>query len=224
MKTIRGAIFDLDGTLIDSMEVWTNVDREYLSKRDIAVPDNLFLDIEEGNSFIEVARYFKERFTLQDSIEEIISEWTALVSRHYENDILLKPGVLEFLDLLRASNIKIGLGTSNTLFLASKVLRSNGIFDYFDSIVTGCRKIRGKPFPDIFLKVADEMEIPPEACLVCEDVLAGVQAGKNAGMTVIGVYDAYSEPDKEKIRELADFYGRDFYQIIEYCKKEGLFP
>ncbi|MBW6516438.1 MAG: HAD family phosphatase [Candidatus Cloacimonetes bacterium] len=222
MNKIYGVIFDLDGTLIDSMGVWTQVDEEYLSKRNIEVPENLFLDIEEGNSFIEVARYFKQKFALKDSIEEIIDEWTYLVSDHYENDIKLKPGVREFLQLLKEHNVKIGVGTSNTLFLTTKVLKSNGIFEYFDSIVTGCRDIKGKPYPDIFLKVAEELKVNPENCLVCEDVLAGIQAGKNAGMHVVAVYDACSEPEKQTINELADYYGSDFYQIIEYCLQNNL--
>ena len=223
MQKIRGAIFDLDGTLIDSMGVWTQVDSDYLSKRNITVPDNLFMDIEEGNSFIEVARYFKQKFSLEDSIEEIIQEWTDLVADHYEHNIRLKPGVLEFLDLLKKHRIKTGIGTSNTLYLARKVLESNGILSYFDSIVTGCRDIKGKPYPDIFLKVAEELRINPTECLVCEDVLAGIQAGKNARMLVVGIYDTYSEPDKEEINKMADFYGSDFYQIIDYCLREKLF-
>jgi len=222
MNKIRGVIFDLDGTLIDSMSVWTQVDEEYLSKRNIDVPDNLFLDIEEGNSFIEVARYFKQKFSLAESIEEIIDEWTYLVVDHYQNSIKLKPGVNEFLQILKELDIKIGIGTSNTLFLTTKVLKSNGIFDFFDSIVTGCRDIKGKPYPDIFLKVAEELNVNPENCLVCEDVLAGIQAGKNAGMHVVAVYDSYSEPDKKAIGKLADFYGSDFFQVIDYCRHNNL--
>jgi HAD superfamily hydrolase (TIGR01509 family) len=220
---IKGVIFDLDGTLIDSMSVWDRVDHEFLSKRGIAVPEDLFADIEEGNSFIEVARYFKEKFSLADSIEEIISEWTSLVSGHYENDIRLKPGVNEFLELLKSKQIKIGLGTSNSLLLATKVLKANSVFDYFDAIVTGCKEIKGKPYPDIFLKVAEELKISPEACLVCEDVVAGIQAGKNAGMMVMGIYDSYSLADKEKICQEADYYAEDFYRIKEYCLDHNLF-
>lgn len=222
MHKIKGAIFDLDGTMIDSMGVWTEVDREYLSRRNLEVPENLFLDIEEGNSFIEVARYFKQKFSLKESIEEIISEWTELVADHYETDIQLKPGLIEFLDFLQENEVKIGIGTSNTLFLATKVLEAHGILGYFSSIVTGCREIKGKPYPDIFLRVAKELQVSPSTCLVCEDVLAGIQAGKRAGMHVIGIYDAYSEPDRETIIKQADFFGRNFYEIMSYCLDTGL--
>ncbi len=222
MEKLKGAIFDLDGTMIDSMGVWTEVDREYLSRRNLEVPANLLLDIDEGNSFLEVARYFKDRFSLADSIEEIISEWTDLVAEHYESKIELKPGLLDFLDLLKENDIKIGIGTSNTLYLATKVLEAHGILEYFSSIVTGCREIKGKPYPDIFFKVAEELKLSPTECLVCEDVLAGIQAGKRAGMYTIGIYDAYSEPDREAIGHLADFYGRDFYEIMTHCKAKWL--
>lgn len=220
---IKGVIFDLDGTLIDSMGVWTRVDHEYLSKRGIDVPENLFEDIEEGNSFNEVARYFKEKFSLSDSIQEIIEEWTGLVLHHYENDIELKPGVRDFLELLKEKGVKIGVGTSNSLMLATRVLQSNRISDFFDSIVTGCQEIKGKPYPDIFLKVAAELDVQPQNCLVCEDVLVGIQAARNAGMMAIGIHDAHSVHEKSEIIELADYFGYDFYQISDYCTAHELF-
>jgi HAD superfamily hydrolase (TIGR01509 family) len=222
MNEIKGAIFDLDGTLIDSMKIWTEVDKIYLGKRGIPVPKNLFADAKGGNSFLEVAAYFKEKFSLPDTIEEIVVEWTDLVQDHYVNHIPLKPGVREFLDLLKENSIKIGVGTSNSLVLANKVLISNGIIEYFDTIVTGCQEIKGKPFPDIFLKVAEQLDIEPQHCLVCEDVLAGVQAGVNAGMHVIAIYDSFSAGEAREMRALADFYGNSFYEIIDYCSENNV--
>ena len=210
----KAVIFDLDGTLIDSMGIWNQVDVEFLQRRNISVPDDLFKDMKAGNSFIEVAEYFIQKFALPYSPQKIMDEWTEMVAEHYRKDVKLKPGAKEFLDLLKKNKIKMGVGTSNNEFLAKIVLQANGILDYFDSIIIGKEEIKGKPFPDIFLKVASELNVKPKNCLVIEDVLVGVQAAKNAGMTVYAIYDEYSEPDKNEIKKIADFYADDFEQIL----------
>ncbi len=210
---LQAVIFDLDGTLIDSMQVWISVDKEYLGKRGITVPDDLFQDIEEGDSFVEVAKYFKKKFNLSDSTDEIMQEWTNMVAWHYENNISLKPGAKELLYILKEHNIKVAVGTSNSLNLAQKVLKANDVLHLFDCIVAGCKKIRGKPFPDIFLQAASELNVPPEHTLVIEDVLVGVIAAKKAGMKVFAIGDEHSKYDQEKITKIADFYAKDFWEI-----------
>ena len=216
---INAVLFDLDGTLIDSMGVWAEVDKEYLGKRGMPVPYDLFQDMKHGNSFIEVAKYFKRKFNLSDTIEEIMQEWTDMVKWHYENDIYLKPGAKELLEYLYAKNIKIGLGTSNSKQLAQTVLKSNNVLKYFDVIVAGCQNIRGKPFPDIYLKVATALNVNPCNCIVIEDVYVGVKAAKNAGMTVFSIEDEHTKPEREKIKKIVNFYGKNFYVIKERLEK-----
>jgi HAD superfamily hydrolase (TIGR01509 family) len=211
----KAVIFDLDGTLIDSMLVWINVDKEYLTKRNIPVPDDLFKDVEGGNNFVEIAHYFKKKFNLPDSIEEICSEWTNMVAEYYKKDVKLKPGALELLQFLKEKDIRIGVGTSNSKYLAETVLQANGVLVYFDSIIAGCDDIKGKPFPDIFLKAAKELNVLPQDCLVIEDVLVGVQAAKNAGMDIYAIYDEYAAHETEQIKQNADFYAEDFGKILE---------
>ena len=215
----KAVIFDLDGTLIDSMGIWTQVDVEFLQRRNISVPDDLFKDMKEGNSFIEVAEYFIRKFDLPDSPREIMDEWTEMVAEHYRKDVKLKPGAKEFLDFLKQNKIKMGIGTSNNEYLTRIVLEANGISEYFESIVIGKEEIKGKPFPDIFLKAAAELDVEPNDCLVIEDVLVGVQAAKNAGMTVYAIYDEFSEPDKNEIKRIADRYVGNFNQIW----KQGIY-
>ena len=148
----KAVIFDLDGTLIDSMGIWLQVDKEYLEKRNIPVPDDLFEDVPEGNSFNEICLYFKDKFQLPDSIEEIGNEWIEMVAEHYKTNIKLNDGAEELIKYLYDQNVKIAIGTSNTKYLAETVLKANGVLQYFDSIVAGCEEIKGKPYPDIFLK------------------------------------------------------------------------
>ena len=211
---LEAVIFDLDGTLIDSMEIWTKVDVEFLNKRNIPIPKNLFEDIEGGNNFEEIATYFKKKFNLPESISEIMNEWTEMVAEHYKTDVRLKPAVKELLDFLKMKKINMGVGTSNNEYLTKTVLSANHVLSYFDSIVSGKDEKKGKPFPDIFLRVAEELGTIPRKCLVVEDVLVGVQAAKNAGMKVFAVYDKYSASEKEAIQNIADFYAENFSQLL----------
>ena len=214
----KAVIFDLDGTLIDSMGIWIRVDKEYLEIRNIPIPDDLFKDVKTGNSFNEICQYFKDKFELPDSIEEIGTEWTNMVEKHYKTNVKLKPGVHEFLQFLKENNIKIGVGTSNSKHLAETVLKANNVLEKFDSVVAGCEDIKGKPFPDIFLKVAEELNEAPEDCLVIEDVLIGVQAAKRAGMDVFAIYDENAAYETDKIKQTADFYAKIFFEILTKLK------
>lgn len=211
-------IFDLDGTLIDSMQIWRQVDQDFLLGRGIEVPADLFDHIPQGNSFIGTAQYFKERFQLPDSIESIMEEWNAMLRGHYENDVELKPGAGELLETLAQKGVPIGLGTSNSLELSSKVLAQHGIWHYFNSVVTGDMPLKGKPFPDIYLKVAQELNLEPSRCLVVEDTLTGVQAAKAAGMTVVAIHDEDSIPFATQIRDLADAFVQSHYELSELLK------
>ena len=211
--SLQAVIFDLDGTLIDSMGIWEQVDREFLGKRNIPVPADLFTAVEGGNSFIEIALYFKNRFHLPESISEIMQEWTDMVHHHYQQDVKLKPGAADLLAFLKDNRIKIGVGTSNSLLLTEAVLRANGILDDIDAIVAGCQDIRGKPYPDIFLATAEKLGIEAEKCLVVEDVLVGIRAAKTAGMEVIALYDEHCLDAQEEIRFSADHYTRSFPEI-----------
>ncbi len=216
----KAVIFDLDGTLIDSMGIWIQIDKEYLQMRNIPVPDDLFKDVKTGNSFKEICQYFKDKFALPDTIEEIGAEWTSMVEEHYKTDVKLKPGAKEFIKHLSLNNVKMAIGTSNTKYLTETVLRANGVLNYFDSIVAGCEDIKGKPFPDIFLKAAEEINVAPEDCLVIEDTLHGVLAAHNGGMDAFAVFDDNDTHEVNAIKKKVDFYAGSFNEITEKFKIE----
>ncbi|WIF95169.1 HAD family hydrolase [Caminicella sporogenes] len=212
LDSIKAVIFDLDGTIIDSMWIWEKLDREFLQKRGIDVPKDLNKDI-EGMSFTETVVYFKNRFKLNEDVEDIKSEFIRMAYDYYKNKIELKEGVREFIEFLKAKNIKLGIGTSNLKELVVEVLKRHDIIDYFDTIRTSCEVKRGKPFPDIFLKVAQDLKVEPKDCLVFEDTYAGVLAAKRAGMKVIAVSDELSLPNKEEICQIADKYVENYLDI-----------
>ena len=110
-KDIKAVIFDLDGTLVDSMWVWSRIDDEYLKSHGYTTPENLNVEINHL-SFTQTAHYFKERFEISDSIETILETWNTMALNHYKKNVKLKPGVKEFLDKLKSNNISISLDES----------------------------------------------------------------------------------------------------------------
>ena len=212
-NNIKGVIFDLDGTLIDSMWVWDQIDMEYLNEKNLDVPENLADEI--GHlSFNQVAVYFKERFKLEDSLDEIKKRWSDMAYYHYSTDIKLKEGVVEFLQYLKKSNIKIGLATSNSHALLEIVLKNNNIYDYFDAITVTDEVSVGKHEPDVYLLAAKKLGVSPDECLVFEDIIQAIRGAKKARMKVVGVADSRSVNDRDEIISLTDKFITNFNEMI----------
>lgn len=214
LKNIKAVIFDLDGTLVDSMGIWRNVDIEFLEKRGIPLPEDLPREL-ESMEFMEVARYFRKRFSLPDTPEEIAAEWTHMAMDQYLNKISMKPGLREFLEYLKERKIPLGIASSNHRNLVQAALEGHGLEDYFSVIVTCSDVEHAKPAPDVYLEAARQLGITPSECMVFEDIPVGIQAGKGAGMRTCAVRDDYSQcQDKEK-RGLADFYIESYTQVLD---------
>ena len=209
----KGAIFDMDGTLMDSMWMWKDIDIEYLGRYGIDMPENLQREI-EGMSITETAVYFKEHFGIQDSIETMQSDWNEMAIDHYRHRVRLKKGAMELLEQMKERNRKIGIATSNSVELTKECLSSNGVREMFDTIMTAREVPKGKPAPDIFLSIADEWGIAPEKLIVFEDIPNGIIAAKRAGMEVIAIADDYSLPRREEVKTLADLFIQDFTEIL----------
>ena len=219
LKDKKAVIFDLDGTLVDSMWVWYDIDVEFLGRYGHRVPEDLQKDI-EGMGFTETAEYFKKRFDLPDSIEKIKEDGLIMAGEKYAHEVRLKSGAAAFLRMLRAQGRKVGIASSNSRELIQAFLASNGVEDCFDCIVTACDVAKGKPAPDVYLEVARRLDVEPENCLVFEDVPMGILSGKNAGMQVCAVRDEYCLDQTEKIRALADYYIQSYDEIPEHRYEE----
>lgn len=210
----KAVIFDLDGSLVDSMWLWKNIDIEFLAERGIVLPED-FQDSIEGMSFTETARYSKERFQLTESVDELKNIWNGMARDKYAHEVDFKPNARFFLEYCKEHQIRLGIATSNSRELVKVVSDALGLSDYIDVVVTGCDVAHGKPAPDVYLEAARQLQIPPEQCLVFEDVPAGIMAGKNAGMTVCGVEDEFSKDLTKKKRQLADYYISDYQQVLD---------
>lgn len=204
-RKIKGAIFDLDGTLLDSMWVWDKVDADFLGNRGFEVPPDYQKAI-AAMGFTETAEYTIERFRLAEKTEDIIQEWNEMAQREYHESVFIKPCVRELLERLKQDGIRLGVATASYASLFEECLRRNGIYGYFQAFTETSEVARGKGFPDIYIKAAEKLGCAPEECVVFEDIHQGILAAKEGGFYTVGVYEdksAYSWADIERDADLA---------------------
>ncbi|KAL0228436.1 hypothetical protein RCL1_004579 [Eukaryota sp. TZLM3-RCL] len=212
-NSLTCVIFDLDGTLIDSMKVWLIIDEAFLTKRGLELPHDLHYSI-CGMSFKETAHYFIKRFSLTESPEAIMDEWKAMAKETYET-VPLKDGALEFIQFLASRGIKMGIATSNHRDVLDKLLIRLDISHFFESTRTSCEVKQGKPAPDVFLAVAKDLGVDPSQCAVFEDSPAGVQGAIAAGMIPFVIKDDSYIAEENSMKNLSDGrYFETWYDVI----------
>jgi len=209
-------IFDLDGTLLDSMGLWLDIDIAFLKKRGFAVPSD-YADKISSMSFLEAAAYTVARFNLPLSAESLLDEWNDMAAYAYEHTVQLKPYAKEYLLALKKRGAKLAIATSAMPLLYEKALFNNGIYDWFDVICNSGEVGCGKSQPDIFLLASQRLKTNPSQCIVFEDILDAVKSAKSIGMTVCGVYDKASESDWAEIRKIADYAINSFLDAPFLC-------
>lgn len=171
----------------------------------------------EGLSYTETAEYFLKVFPeLPKTVEELKREWYEMAIQKYAEDVMLKEGARAFLEHLKEQNIAVGIATSNDRKLVEAFLNGQKVQHLIDTISTSCEAKKGKPAPDVYLIAASNLNTAPENCLVFEDVPMGILAGKNAGMKVCAVEDGFSATQREKKKELADYYIYHYNEILNH--------
>ena len=203
---IKGIIFDLDGTLIDSMQIWYDIDRRFLLENGVENPPREISDKVKRMTVEQAADVFIEQFSLKCTQEYVIKRIEELVRIEYEEKIPLKPYAMELLDNLDNKGIPYGIATATYSSLARSVLERHGIYDRIKFLLTDAEYPRGKKFPDIFMGAAELLGTKPGETIVVEDSLHSVITAKNAGFITAAVYDEASAEDRTELEKKSDYY------------------
>lgn len=213
LKNIEGAVFDLDGTLLDSSWVWEKVDEKFLGDRGFQVPDD-YVDEISPLGAERAAVYTIERFGLNEDKDDIVREWIEMAKKEYATEVVCKPYAKEFLEELHKLNIKMVVATSSDRELFMKTLEREGILKYFQKIVTVDEVERGKGYPDIYEEAARRIKVNPHKCLVFEDILAGVTGASLGEFNVVAVFDEKSKHNWEKIKSISKYSINDYKELL----------
>lgn len=221
---IKGVLFDLDGTLIDSMSVWGTVGIRLLESYKIKAPTN-FNEIVKTMTVSQAAEYLKQHFLPKQTVKEIHLAILQQVMEQYLYQVPARPGVEALLELLYQRNIKMCVVTANEKPLAEGALKRLGLLHYF-SFVLSCSELNcTKSSATIYDEAINRLQLSKEEVVVFEDALYCIQTAKKAGYTVIGVYDKAADLSKEteEIKRLCDDYILDYTSWIKERNHETNF-
>jgi HAD superfamily hydrolase (TIGR01509 family) len=212
LDTLGAAIFDLDGTLVDSNEAWFNAEKAILKRSNVFISDDILAKM----VLYTYEEIFPEmlKFGLRYDFDTFVKTMDEIVLTEYENNITLKEDAEVFIKRLRGKGIKTAVATSSTRKLTEAVLAANDAIELFDLILTTEEIGKGKGEPDIYLRAASELDVIPDRCLVFEDRLLGIETARNIGMKTVCVYDRYSQLDFFKARNITDQYIYSFADML----------
>ena len=198
------AIFDMDGTLIDSIPYWDRLVPEFLKAFGIEATAELNQEM-SAMSMQESGVWLREKFSLAEPAEEIVRELSARIGKHYAEDIPLKPGVKEYLSRLKEQGVRMCVATASSAELGRPALVRNGVLPYFDFLVDCGMTGVGKSSPAVYELAVEKFGASVSGCVVVEDAAFALRTAKEAGFLTIGVYEP-SEPDQETVRRYSDWY------------------
>lgn len=212
---IRAAVFDLDGTLIDSMEIWREVDEDFFARRGMAVPEG-YQERIAHLGFRECAALTVREYLPGESEADIIAEWGELSLSKYsaaDGAKYFKEGAVAFVRCLKARGMRLGVATASSPDYFMPILRAGGVADLFDAFSTVEEAGKNKSFPDVFLLSARKLGLAPADCAVFEDNLTALHAAKSTGMFTVGVYDEASRGSRAEMEREADLFICSFEEL-----------
>ena len=215
---IKGVIFDIDGTLLDSMPLWNNLGERYLQKLGFTEEETEGLSQRiSAMPFVEGIRYTKKAYALNLAEERIREQLQEMIAGAYRDEINLKAGAKEYLQFLKERGIPCILATAGDAFLATAALKRLKVWEEFQGLLL-CEEFNtSKREAKIYQLAMERLSLSrPEEVLVCEDVLHAVKSAKQAGFQVCGILDEANREDWEKIQKMADLTAKDFYELVYF--------
>lgn len=208
---IRGAIFDLDGTILDSMFIWDTIGESYLRSLGIEPKEDLKKTFQTF-SLEQAAHYYREYYQVTLSIEEIINGVNDMVARYYTDMVPLKPCVNDFLLELKKQGIRMCIATATERKLAEAALKRCKVRKLFSEIFTCTQAGKSKESPDIYRAAQRHLGTEKKETIVFEDAVHALYTAKADGFVTAAVYDIHEE-NQEKMKAISDFYIKDFSEV-----------
>ena len=205
---IKGAIFDLDGTLIDSMFIWDTIGEDYLKSFGIEPKENL-VEVFKTFTLEQSAEYYRNHYGIKLSVKEIVDGINNTVAEIYRTKVVLKPGVSDFLKRLQMSGVKMCVATVTDRPIVEDVLKRLNVRDFFSEIFTCAEIGYNKETPDIYREALKHLGTTKEETVVFEDVFHALKTAKEDGFKIAAVYDSH-EPRQNELKEISDYYITDF--------------
>lgn len=211
-KEVDAVIFDMDGTLLNTLWAWKNSTSNFLRSRGIEPPENIDAEM-AALSLLEGAREIKKRYGFKESPEELLEEVLATVRKFYEEDAMPKPGVLGVLQALKKQGIKICVATASDREFAEAAFKRTGLMEYIDFIIT-CDEVGvGKQNPLVYETALKKLGTDRKRTLVVEDALHALQTAKKAGFPTAGVYEVNFAADQSALQSDATYYVPSFQTV-----------
>ena len=205
---LKGAIFDFDGTLVDSMFIWDTIGEDYLRLLGKEPHEDLketFMTL----TLEEAAEYYRTHYGVTLSVKEIVDGVNTMVEGIYRTRVALKQGVADFLAQLKENGTRMCIATVTDRYLVEETLDRLGILQYFSEIFTCAEVGYGKDKPIIYRKALEHLDTAKNETYVFEDSLFALKTAKADGFTTVGVYDRH-ENRQDNLKNLADYYIVDF--------------
>ena len=205
MNNIKGAIFDMDGILLDSMPIWESIASDFLRSRGVTPRDGLNKELLALGGH-EIPMYFQTEYGITESVGQIERAMHRLLEDFYFHTAPLKDGVVDVLEGMRTREIKMCVATATDKVLAVPALKRCGIIDYFGRIFTCGEEKTSKNSPEIYIRAAAFLGTEIAETLVFEDSLYAIKSAKSAGFPIAGVYDLAAHNQQDEIKNICDFY------------------
>ncbi len=213
---LKGAIFDFDGTLFDSMFVWDTAGETFLRSIGIELEEELQKAL-KSMSLLQSATYIREKYSIPLTVEEIMDGINRTVEDFYFHTVQPKEGVITFLEQMKAHDIRMCIATATDRYQVEAALKRCGMDTFFSEIFTCTEVGHGKDEPVIFQKAMEHLQTTKADTAVFEDAYHAVKTAKAAGFITLAVYDSHENKQTE-IQDISDLFLENFADTTTFWK------